>query len=218
LPRRHWANDRAASRRAPTAKPCTSRSADHPTPDPASDPKTLPPPDRSADGIGEVDATTYKIRRVIHAGADPEQVDVSADGTRLYVANEDTAQVSVVDLTSGAVVTAVKVGEEPEGVTIRPDGKVVYVTSEDAGAVYAIDTADEQSPRPHSGRIAAALDRVSPRRIRAPMSRWKTTARWRWSMPSSTSSSNSCTSRVRATRPSRGPWASSSTRTDRRCM
>src|SRR4029453_11250833 len=29
-------------------------------------PKTLPPPDRSADGIGEVDATTYKVRRVIH--------------------------------------------------------------------------------------------------------------------------------------------------------
>src|SRR3989440_8234911 len=56
---------------------------------PGVDPKTLPPPDRTADGIGEVDTTTYKVKRVIHAGADPEQLDVSADGTRLYVANED---------------------------------------------------------------------------------------------------------------------------------
>ena len=124
---------------------------------PGVDPKTLPPPDRSADGIGEIDADSYKVRRIINAGADPEQVDVSADGTRLYVANEDSAQVSVVDLTTGAVVTTVKVGEEPEGVTIRPDGKVVYVTSEDAGAVYAIDTSTNKvlkripvGPRPRS--------------------------------------------------------------------
>src|SRR5262245_46752045 len=100
---------------------------------PGVDPKTLPPPDRSADGIGEIDADTYKVRRVIHAGNDPEQLDISADGTRLYVANEDAAQVSVVELPSGNIVATVKMGDEPEGVTIRPDGKVVYVTSEDEG-------------------------------------------------------------------------------------
>src|SRR5438874_8742081 len=87
---------------------------------PGVDPKTLPPPDRSADGIGEVDTTTYKVKRIIHAGADPEQLDVNAAGTRLYVANEDTAQLSVVDLATGNVVATVKIGEEPEGVTIRP--------------------------------------------------------------------------------------------------
>ena len=108
---------------------------------PGVDPKTLPPPDRSADGIGEVDADTYKVKRIIHAGNDPEQLAISADGTRMYVANEDASQVSVVDVASGNIVTAVKIGEEPEGVTIRPDGKVVYVTSEGDGAVFAIDTA-----------------------------------------------------------------------------
>jgi len=108
---------------------------------PGVDPKTLPPPDRSADGIGEVDTATHKVKRVILAGNDPEQLDISADGQRLYVANEDAAQVSVVDVPSGKVTATVKMGDEPEGVTIRPDGKVVYVTSEDEGAVYAIDTA-----------------------------------------------------------------------------
>ena len=112
-----------------------------PSAPPGVDEKTLPPPDRSADGIGEIDAETYKVTRVIKAGNDPEQLAVSADGTRLYVANEDAAQVSVVDVPSGNVVATVKIGEEPEGVTIRPDGNVVYVTSEEDGAVFAIDTA-----------------------------------------------------------------------------
>ena len=87
---------------------------------PGTDESKLPPPDRSADGIGEVDADTYKVKRVIHAGNDPEQLAISADGTRLYVANEDAAQVSVVDVASGTIATTVKIGEEPEGVTIRP--------------------------------------------------------------------------------------------------
>ncbi|MGH9143225.1 MAG: cytochrome D1 domain-containing protein, partial [Vicinamibacterales bacterium] len=124
---------------------------------PGVDPKTLPPPDRNADGIGEVDADTYTLKRVIHAGADPEQLAVSADGTRLYVANEDTETLSVVDVAAGTIIAAVKVGEEPEGVTIRPDGKVVYVTSEGDGAVFAIDTQTNKllkripvGPRPRS--------------------------------------------------------------------
>src|SRR6185295_12624563 len=83
---------------------------------PGTDERTLPPPDRSADGIGEVDADTYKLKRVIHAGNDPEQLAISADGARLYVANEDAAQVSVVDVASGTIAAAVKLGEEPEGV------------------------------------------------------------------------------------------------------
>lgn len=108
---------------------------------PGVDEKTLPPPDRSADGIGVVDLATNQLVRVIHAGNDPEELAISLDGTLLYVANEDTAQVSVVDVKTGAIVATAKVGGEPEGVTLRPDGKVVYVTSEEDGDVAAIDTA-----------------------------------------------------------------------------
>jgi YVTN family beta-propeller protein len=108
---------------------------------PSVDSRSLPPPDRTADGIGEVDAETLKIKRIIHAGDDPEQLDVSADGTRLYVANEDAGRLTVVDVPSGHIVATVKVGDEPEGVAVRPDGKVVYVTSEAGGEVFVIDTA-----------------------------------------------------------------------------
>ena len=95
---------------------------------PGTDESKLPPPDRSADGIGEIDADTYKVKRIIHAGADPEQLAVSADGSKLYVANEDTAQISVVDAASGNITATVKIGEEPEGVTIRPDGRLLVLT------------------------------------------------------------------------------------------
>jgi YVTN family beta-propeller protein len=58
---------------------------------PGVDESTLPPPDRSADGIGVFDTKQMKLVRVIPAGTDPEQLAVSSDGKQLFVANEDAA-------------------------------------------------------------------------------------------------------------------------------
>src|SRR5258708_12932462 len=90
---------------------------------PGVDEKTLPPPDRSADGIGEIDVATNAVKRIIHAGNDPEQLAVSADGTRLYVANEDAAQLSVVDLASGNPPPSANTRDPPERSPIRPARK-----------------------------------------------------------------------------------------------
>ena len=108
---------------------------------PGTDESTLPPPDRAADGIGMVDLATGAMAGMVRAGTDPEQVAVSADGTRLYVANEDAGEASVVDIATGEILAALPVGGEPEGVRISPDGSVVYVTSEEDNQVSAIDTA-----------------------------------------------------------------------------
>src|SRR5271156_1916305 len=97
------------------------------------DESTLPPPDKSADGIGVFDVAQNKVVRIIPGGSDPENFDVSQDGTQLYISNEDDAAVSVVDIASGTVVKSAKVGEQPEGVKVTPDGKLVYVTSEETG-------------------------------------------------------------------------------------
>ena len=51
---------------------------------PGVDESMLPPPDRRADGIGIVDLQARRLLKVLEAGSDPEQVDVSADGKRLY--------------------------------------------------------------------------------------------------------------------------------------
>jgi YVTN family beta-propeller protein len=111
---------------------------------PGVDESTLPPPDRSADGIGVVDLREGRLVRVLKAGTDPEQVAVSRDGTLLFVANEDAAQVSVVNASSGEIVQTYPVGEEPEGVTVSPDGRHVYVTSEDEGTVYVFEVSERR--------------------------------------------------------------------------
>ena len=67
------------------------------------DEKTLPPPDRAADGIGVVDLQQGKLLKVLTSGPDPEIVAVSNDGTRVFVSNEDTAKASVVDVASGQI-------------------------------------------------------------------------------------------------------------------
>jgi YVTN family beta-propeller protein len=106
---------------------------------PGVDESTLPPPDKSADGIGVFDVAQNKMVRTIKGGSDPENFDVSKDGTQLYISNEDDSAVSVVDIASGTVVKSAKVGGEPEGVKATPDGKLVYVTSEEAGTISVLD-------------------------------------------------------------------------------
>lgn len=114
-----------------------------PSAPPGVDESTLPPPDRSADGIGVVDLAQGKVVRKLFGGSDPEQFAVSKDGKLLYVANEDAAGMSIVELATGTVRKTLPTGEEPEGVTVTPDGKFVYVTSEDAGEVTIIDCGSE---------------------------------------------------------------------------
>jgi YVTN family beta-propeller protein len=104
------------------------------------DESKLPPPDRKADGIGVVDLAAQKLVSTLPSGQDPETFDLSLDGKKLYVSNEETSELSEVDLEKKQVTRNVIVGGEPEGVTLRPDGRVVYVTSEEDGTVAAVDT------------------------------------------------------------------------------
>jgi YVTN family beta-propeller protein len=106
---------------------------------PGVDESTLPPPDRAADGIGVVDLATLTLVRTLKSGQDPETFDTSIDGTTLFAANEDAAQMTALDIASGEVKAVVEVGEEPEGVTVRPDGGVVYVTCEETNDVAVVD-------------------------------------------------------------------------------
>jgi YVTN family beta-propeller protein len=124
---------------------------------PGVDEDTLPPPDKAADGIGVVDVATLRLQRVVKGGSDPEQTAISADGTKLFVANEDVGEVSVIEIASGKVLATLAVGGEPEGVDLRPDGGVVYVTAEEDNQVSVIDTATlkvvatiKVGPRPRS--------------------------------------------------------------------
>src|SRR6202166_691362 len=103
------------------------------------DERTLPPPDKTADGIGVFDVAQRKVVRTIPGGSDPENFDVSQDGKQLYTSNEDQAAVSIIDIASGAVAKTIPVGAQPEGVKVTPDGKHVWVTSEETATIAVLD-------------------------------------------------------------------------------
>lgn len=138
------------------------------------DERTLPPPDRSADGIGVVDVGSLLpgaqgnpaqpsangagdgiVQQVaalaprvaltkLPSGDDPETVDATPDGRILAVANEDAARLRLMDAQSGAVLASIEVGIEPEGVRFRPDGKVVYVLSEASDRLDVVDMSERR--------------------------------------------------------------------------
>ena len=116
--------------------------------------------DLQGDGIATIDTATLQLRGLLKSGSDPEQFDLSPDGKRLYISNEDAAQLTVLDTgaaaavtgaagagtspegtASGAIVATIPVGHEPEGVRVAPNGKWVIVTSETDSTISIIDTA-----------------------------------------------------------------------------
>jgi YVTN family beta-propeller protein len=97
--------------------------------------------DKSADGIGLLDVATRKLVKKISVGSDPEEFDISRDGTRLFVSNEDVKTASSVNITNGKVDHIVSLSQEPEGVALSPDGTRLWVTCETGGEVFVVDTA-----------------------------------------------------------------------------
>ena len=97
------------------------------------------------------------------SGTDPEQISLSADGSKVYVSNEDAGVASIIDVASNKIIDSVKVGGEPEGVTTSPNGQWVYVTSEEDNRIAVIDTAASKVDQDVRGRRAAAFVSVSPR-------------------------------------------------------
>ncbi|MEO6078740.1 MAG: cytochrome D1 domain-containing protein [Steroidobacteraceae bacterium] len=111
---------------------------------PGVDESKLPPADKGADGIGIVDTATLKLVNILRGVSDPEQLAVSGDGKRLYVASEDTGRAIVLDAANGKTIASLPVGGEPEGVTLNPNGRFVYVSSEEDHQIAVVDTMTNQ--------------------------------------------------------------------------
>src|SRR5690606_32426008 len=69
--------------------------------------------DKSADGIGIVDARELRFVRKLFVGSDPETFALSRDGRRLFVSNEDEAMASCWDIETGENIFRTAVSEEP---------------------------------------------------------------------------------------------------------
>lgn len=95
---------------------------------------------RQTDGIGVIDAVQLRLVRTLAGVSTPEQLVVSRDGRKLYVASEDTGTAVVLDAATGRTLAVFTVGREPAGVGISHDGRWVYVSSEVDDEVTVIDT------------------------------------------------------------------------------
>ena len=97
------------------------------------------PRDAAADAIAVLDTARLAPLARFTRVSDPERVESSRDGRRLYVTEEDAARVAVLDSRTGALLAHIAVGREPEGVRLSPDGRTLLVTSEADGTVSIID-------------------------------------------------------------------------------
>jgi predicted alpha-1,2-mannosidase len=113
---------------------------------------------RFGNTITPVDLTTHATGPEIRVGEEPRDAALSADGSRLYVANFGGASVSVVDTVAARTIATIKVGSSPNGVALTPDGKTLWVANADDGTIESIDTAMlKPSQTIHAGENPKAI-------------------------------------------------------------
>lgn len=118
-----------------------------------------------ADTVSVLDAASFKILANIRVGGKPHNVQVSPDGTRVWVTNngepvgnaaahqgmgKDEHQamgagaVWVMDATTDAVLAKVPVGLHPAHVVLTPDGRFAYVTNGGDNTLSVIDASTQR--------------------------------------------------------------------------
>jgi 6-phosphogluconolactonase (cycloisomerase 2 family) len=128
---------------------------------------------------------------VIKVGGEPNRMVLSADQTRLYVANGDLDEIEVIDTTKDVVKSRISVarpgykykGSSPNSLALSPDGKRLYVTLGGENAVAVINVATQTTARPHSHGMVSKFGDGQRRRqkvvrgqheIRTPAPTWNT--------------------------------------------
>ena len=91
--------------------------------------------------VSVIDAATNTVVATIPAGAAPDGVAVTPDGTQVYVTSFQNNTVSVIATASNTVVATITVGNEPFGVAVTPDGTQAYVANLGDNTVSVIATA-----------------------------------------------------------------------------
>lgn len=119
-----------------------------------------------ADTVSVLDAASFRTLANVRVGAKPHNVQVSSDGTRVWVTNngEPSAGASahqgmgkdehqamggagavwVIDTATDAVLAKVPVGLHPAHVVLTPDGRFAYVTNGGDNTLSVIDASTQR--------------------------------------------------------------------------
>jgi gliding motility-associated-like protein len=79
---------------------------------------------------------TFKVT----VGAFPYGLTLSADGSRLYVINDQSSNVMVIDVATATVIATIPVEQTPRGCELSPDGNTLYVTNAFGPTISVINT------------------------------------------------------------------------------
>jgi YVTN family beta-propeller protein len=96
---------------------------------------------------------TFRVRRRVRVGGQPNKMIVSRDRSRLYVANANTDSVSVIDVKSDTVLEEIPTtgpdllassarglkGANPNGLALSPDERVLYVTNGGTNSLAVVE-------------------------------------------------------------------------------
>jgi predicted alpha-1,2-mannosidase len=107
-------------------------------------------PNFSDNTVSAFDPQTGAVAFTIGVGKNPGDAAMSADGSRLYIPNQGSADVSVIDTTlqAPAVVATVKVGKTPAGLQLAPDGKSAWVSNYADDTIQQIDLTAMRAQKP----------------------------------------------------------------------
>lgn len=75
----------------------------------------------------------------IAVGKQPEGLDISPDGSELWVGHNGDGEISIIDTATDKVKQRIKAAEVPIRIKFTPDGKRVLVTDPKAGALIVLD-------------------------------------------------------------------------------
>ena len=125
--------------------------------------------DKTKDGIGVIDVASRKVTKVLPGGSDPETFDISQDGTRLFVSNEDAHSATDRGHRQRKGPDHGAGGTGARGVELHPSGKVVWVTGETDHNMTRARRGDRQGHRPRSRWENGPATSSSPAMAAGPM-------------------------------------------------
>ncbi len=94
---------------------------------------------RFGDTVTPVDMRTGGTGPEIAVGQWPRDAVLSADRSRLYVADSASSAISVIDTATSKVVATVRVGNDPSGLALAPDGTTLWFVNGQDGTLQSLD-------------------------------------------------------------------------------
>ncbi len=99
----------------------------------------------TANQVAVFDIASGKVSKVISVGKNPVGLDISADGSKLYVTSAVPAgKVQIVDVRDGSVTDSIAAGHTPIAVVESPDSKTLYVCNQYNNNIGVVDLSSKK--------------------------------------------------------------------------